>query len=60
MVGELSNYLAKVNNVYDIAKKIELALKHYPPIKDDILKKFDEKEVSKKFFEFLREVTSEK
>jgi len=53
LVEELSNYLAKVNDVDDIAKKIELALKYYPPIKDDILKKFDEKEVSKKFFEFL-------
>jgi len=53
LVGELSNYLAKVNDVDDIAKKIELALKYYPPIKDGILKKFDEKEVSKKFFEFL-------
>ena len=60
LVGELSNYLAKVNDVDDIAKKIELALKYYPPIKDDLLREFDEKEVSKKFFEFLKEVTSEK
>lgn len=40
MVGELRKYLAKVGDYKDLAKKMDLAIKDYPKIKESYYEKF--------------------
>jgi len=40
LTGELSNYLAEVNNPKSLAEKIDLALEKYPEIRSEYLTKF--------------------
>jgi len=45
LTGELSEYLAQVNDSDDLSNKIQLALEQYPTIKDEYIDKFNEKNI---------------
>ncbi len=45
LVGELDQYLAKVNDSDGLSNKIKLALDRYPEIRDEYLDKFNEKNI---------------
>jgi len=49
LVGELSKFLAKVNDINDLKQKIELALNSYPSIEEKYYKKFDYLEIAKEY-----------
>lgn len=56
LTGELSQYLAKVNDPIDLSQKITLALKGYPLIKDKHTEKFNKENIFKNYmflFDFL-------
>ena len=53
LTGELSQYLAKVNDSGDLAKKIDLALKQYPPIENRYIEKFNAEKVYTQFVKLL-------
>ena len=51
LTGELSKYLAKVNNIEDLSNKLKLALKSYPIIEKKYYEKFLDKEIIKDYIE---------
>ena len=51
LTGELSVYLAKVNDSDDLSKKITLALEYYPEIKEIHIEKFSAENVYQKYVE---------
>lgn len=54
LAEELSQYLAKVNNVDDLRRKISLALEYYPKIKESYIDKFSVQNIYKKYIELER------
>ena len=54
LTGELSDYLAKVNESDDLKKKISLALEYYPEIKASYIDKFNAENIYKKYIELER------
>jgi len=52
MTGELSKYLAKVNDSDDLSNKIKLALEQYPEIRDEYLDKFNQEVIYKHYEEY--------
>jgi glycosyltransferase involved in cell wall biosynthesis len=51
LTGELSQYLAKVNDVDDLSKKISLAIEYYPEIKESYIDKFNAENIYQKYIE---------
>jgi len=51
LVGELSEFLAKVGDEEDLASKIQKALIKYPKIKNEYIEKFNYLEIAKKYLE---------
>ena len=51
LVGELSQFLAKVGDERDLAKKIQKALSKYPEIKNEYIEKFDYLKIAKEYLE---------
>ena len=49
LTGELSQYLAKVNDSDDLSKKITLALESYPDITQEHIKKFSAENIYEKY-----------
>lgn len=45
MVEELSKYLVKLGDYEDLAKKMDLAIEHYPSIKESYYEKFNPKKI---------------
>ena len=56
LVGELSNYLAIVNNPDSLALKIDLALDNYPNDLDKFLLKFDKNKIANMFIDYLEKI----
>jgi glycosyltransferase involved in cell wall biosynthesis len=56
LVGELSKYLAIVNNPDNLALKIALALDSYPKDLDKFLLKFDKNKIANMFIDYLEKI----
>jgi glycosyltransferase involved in cell wall biosynthesis len=56
LVGELSKYLAIVNNPDNLALKIDLALDSYPKDLDKYLLKFDKNKIANMFIDYLEKI----
>lgn len=54
LTGELSQYLAKVNDVDDLSKKISLAIEYYPEINESYIEKFNAENIYQKYIELER------
>jgi glycosyltransferase involved in cell wall biosynthesis len=53
LVGELDQYLAKVNDSNDLSNKIKLALDRYPEIRDEYLDKFNEENIYNEYIKLF-------
>jgi len=53
LTGNLSHFLAKVNNPDDLANKIDNALKSYPTLKNKYIEKFNKNTIETKFISFI-------
>jgi glycosyltransferase involved in cell wall biosynthesis len=49
LTGELSTYLAKVNDSDDLRKKMALAIEYYPEIKESYIDKFNAENIYQKY-----------
>ena len=54
LTGELSQYLASVNDCDDLGKKISLALEYYPEIKESYIDKFNAENIYQKYIALER------
>jgi glycosyltransferase involved in cell wall biosynthesis len=54
LTGELSKYLAKINDTKDLSEKISKAVKRYPEIQQTFLNKFSDDDVYRKYMGIMR------